>query len=404
VRDAAAGRLQPAYRLAPPKSPTERAIEAALDRPVTLSFDGVPLRDVVRQIASEQAIPAVLDEKSLPDVGIDSETPVTFQASGISLRSALSLMLGRMALTYEVWDEQMLITTRAEAESRLVPVVYSIGDLVPVLGSLRQRSAGCDALRDLIGSTIAPTSWSDVGGPGEQEVIGCRGLQAMVVWQTPEVHAKIERLLGTLRQIAEDVTAGRPASDYGFAPRMPTERAFAKALARRTTLRCDHEPLAEAVQRIGQQSGIYIVVDLPLLEEDHPLHAARINGRVNDEPLGDALPRLLCDAGLACLTKRDYLLITVPDEVTADLTLRFYNVNDLIAAAPRRRNPDADCDDLMDVIRETADPKGWDKVGGPGSMVPIFIGGTGFLAIAQTDGGHAEVKALLATLRCRLGR
>ena len=52
-----------------------------------------------------------IDEKALADMGIGSDTPITRNLKGITLRSALRLMLKELDLTYVIRDEVLSITT-----------------------------------------------------------------------------------------------------------------------------------------------------------------------------------------------------------------------------------------------------------------------------------------------------
>ena len=61
--------------------------------------------------------------------------------------------------------------------------------------------ADFDTLIELITSTIAPTSWDDVGGPGS--VVGFEGNLSLVVSQTQEVHQDIVDLLQQLRRLQD---------------------------------------------------------------------------------------------------------------------------------------------------------------------------------------------------------
>ena len=61
--------------------------------------------------------------------------------------------------------------------------------------------ADFDTLIELITSTIAPTSWDDVGGPGS--VVGFDGNLSLVVSQTQEVHQDIVDLLQQLRRLQD---------------------------------------------------------------------------------------------------------------------------------------------------------------------------------------------------------
>ena len=126
-------RLREKYKsvdLANPGSSEQRIYEA-LEKPVErFDFTETPLRDVIAQIEDSQGIPVEIDTKAFEDAGLDLMTPVTKNVSGISLRSALRLLLGELDLTYLVKDEVLLITTKDKAAENLVVKVYPVADLV----------------------------------------------------------------------------------------------------------------------------------------------------------------------------------------------------------------------------------------------------------------------------------
>ena len=110
--------------------PAEERIYEALDDTTALEFVETPLADVVVYLKDRHEIEIQLDRKALEDAGAGSDTPITQDLKGISLRSALRLMLGGMDLTYVVKDEVLLITTPEKAGSELVTKVYPVADLV----------------------------------------------------------------------------------------------------------------------------------------------------------------------------------------------------------------------------------------------------------------------------------
>ena len=70
------------------------SIEKTLSKPWKLDFDNVPLAEAVARLQAESKLNLHLDERALEDAGTSLDVPVTAQLSGISLRSALQLMLG----------------------------------------------------------------------------------------------------------------------------------------------------------------------------------------------------------------------------------------------------------------------------------------------------------------------
>ena len=110
----------------------EKRIYDALDKTVeSLDFQETPLRDVINQLKDKFDIPIIADKKAFEDAGLDLDTTVITQnVSGISLRSALRLLLGDVDLTYLIKDEVLMITTKDKAAENLVIKVYPVGDLV----------------------------------------------------------------------------------------------------------------------------------------------------------------------------------------------------------------------------------------------------------------------------------
>ena len=71
----------------------EKKINEALKSPTQLEFIETPLTDVIDYLKDYHEIEIQIDKKALDDVGIGTDTPVTKNLKGISLRSALRLML-----------------------------------------------------------------------------------------------------------------------------------------------------------------------------------------------------------------------------------------------------------------------------------------------------------------------
>ncbi|MBM4094015.1 MAG: VWA domain-containing protein, partial [Planctomycetes bacterium] len=107
----------------------EKRIYDALLEETILEFDEAPLSEVVDYLKTARNIPIVIDKRALDDVGLGTDTPVTISLAGITLRSALKIMLKELDLTYVIRDEVLKITTPEEAENELITKVYPVGDL-----------------------------------------------------------------------------------------------------------------------------------------------------------------------------------------------------------------------------------------------------------------------------------
>ncbi len=112
------------------RNPVERKIVDALKSPTQFDFIATPLQDVGDFVGDLHDIEVQLDRRALSDVGIETDEPVTINVKGVSLRSAMRLMLHQLNLTYTIQDEVLLITTPEEVENRLTTQVFPVADLV----------------------------------------------------------------------------------------------------------------------------------------------------------------------------------------------------------------------------------------------------------------------------------
>ncbi|HEY3391839.1 MAG TPA: hypothetical protein VGK58_03980 [Lacipirellulaceae bacterium] len=124
----------------------EQRIERALRDPLEsagLEFTDTSLEEVVAFIQESYNIPVQLDAAALEEEGIDPQEPVNVSLRGISLRSALRILLKNLGLTYIIRDEVLLITSTTEADSALVVKVYPVADLVlPIDATLLSGGLG----------------------------------------------------------------------------------------------------------------------------------------------------------------------------------------------------------------------------------------------------------------------
>jgi hypothetical protein len=117
------------------RGPAEQKIFEELEKDTTLEYIETPLSDVIDYLEDLHGIQIELDTPALDAVGIGSDTPITRNLKGISLRSALRLMLSDLDLTYMVSDEVLQITTTDRAAENLITKVYPVGDLVLPIGN-----------------------------------------------------------------------------------------------------------------------------------------------------------------------------------------------------------------------------------------------------------------------------
>ena len=191
----------------------EAKIEEALASVTQLEFNESPLQDVIDYLKETKGIEIQLDRRVLEDVNVTKDTPATINVKGITLESALRLMLRNMQpeLTYMIKNEVLLITTPDVASEELVTKLYPVGDLVGCRDEHDAPWDDYDALIDVITSTTKPTTWDTVGAPGSVQGNTFGTAKILVVTQTREVHEEIADLLAKIREIAKNnPNAGTP--------------------------------------------------------------------------------------------------------------------------------------------------------------------------------------------------
>lgn len=160
-----------------------------LDAPTTANFGAITISDALRRLAEIHKIDLRFDVDQIRNVGRSLDiaaTSVSF--SGITLQSALKLILEPEALGYYVERETLVITSRGNAW--LTKTDY---DIRPLVRSGIPSKQFADAVRYL----IAPESWDTGGGGGS---LGVDELTLQVV-QRREIHQIIHRFIDSMLQL-----------------------------------------------------------------------------------------------------------------------------------------------------------------------------------------------------------
>ena len=177
----------------------ELKVRKTLQKKIDVEYLDTRLDKVLEDLGERLGIEIALDVCSLDDMGIGADTPMTFQVSDVSAASVLDLLLRPLELTFVVKDDFLVVLTEEAAEADLITRVYNVPDLVGI------EHPDFDSLTAVIASTIDPSSWDEVGGPGSIAPYEGGGLRVLVVSQTSEVHQRIERVLDALRGVRHEV-------------------------------------------------------------------------------------------------------------------------------------------------------------------------------------------------------
>ena len=135
----------------------EKRIAEALKQPTQIGSVETPLKDVVDYLKDFHRIEIQLDDKALRQAGISNDTPVSFNLNGVSLQSALRLLLRQLDLDYVIRDEVLFITTPREAAAmNVVQPTYRIPEMVA------QEKGLAEALRQPTPLEFVETPLKDV--------------------------------------------------------------------------------------------------------------------------------------------------------------------------------------------------------------------------------------------------
>jgi hypothetical protein len=115
------------------------AILAALKEKTEIDFKNQPLTDVIEYLKERHEIEIAMDVKSLEDEGISTDTPITCQSQGITLREALATMLDPLDLGFVVRHEVLLIAAKPIKPRLHLPEVPPGEALSPALAKALLR-------------------------------------------------------------------------------------------------------------------------------------------------------------------------------------------------------------------------------------------------------------------------
>ena len=160
-------------------SPNEKRIQKALSETTEVAFADNPLEEALNYLEDLHRIEIWLDKQALQDEGIATDQQISLTMSGISLRSALRLMLEPLGLTYLIEDEVMKITTQAKADEKMSTRVYPVADLVIPLQPPMGMGGGMGGMGGGMGGMGGGMGMGGMGGMGGRGGMGGMGVGMM---------------------------------------------------------------------------------------------------------------------------------------------------------------------------------------------------------------------------------
>jgi hypothetical protein len=114
----------------PAQSQVHKSIEQALDEQAEINAIDQPLIDVIRQLRDGTGQNFAIDLPAIEEEGVATSTAVSLQLRGVTLRSALKILLSEFNLTWIVENEVIKITSVTRAMGTLDVRAYRVGGLL----------------------------------------------------------------------------------------------------------------------------------------------------------------------------------------------------------------------------------------------------------------------------------
>ena len=210
----------------PAQSQVHKSIEQALDEQAEINAIDQPLIDVIRQLRDGTGQNFAIDSPAIEEEGVTTNTKVNLQLRGVTLRSALKILLSEFRLTWIVENEVLKITSVTRAMGTLDVRAYRVGGLL-MPGEDKEQQL--ERLIELVQSTIEPSSWDVAGGQGTIKAF--LGGDSLVVRQHQNIHHRIGLLLPSMSRLvsraATSIDDLKPSAD-GRTPQVHFHRSGAK--------------------------------------------------------------------------------------------------------------------------------------------------------------------------------
>jgi hypothetical protein len=222
ARPAAAGAIQvaksePLAKVTPepneagPQGPSrsgKAALERALQSPTKMEFEGLQFREAIEFLKDLHKIEIQLDHKALSDAGFDPDKQVDKRLLGVTLESALNLLLREHDLAWTIANEVLLITTKEQEQNLQMTRLYDVADLVTCRDSKDKVWDDYDTLIELVTAGIDPRDWDSVGGPNQVKAGTLGSGKILLVRASYGVQRKVADLLKEIRAVGDKQTVG----------------------------------------------------------------------------------------------------------------------------------------------------------------------------------------------------
>ena len=324
-------------------------VEGALRKPATVDARNQPLQEVVVQLAAQHKINVWIDFRSLADVGVPADTPITYQAKDQPLEDVLHNMLGPLHLdAYPVKNEVVVIASHNIGWRKDILGLY-METRVYVMKKKPAQWEDVEELSNQIVSQVSPDEWDRVGGAGNSYPLYT--LPALVVRNTYWVLREIEKRFGQQLQR----THVGPLS-------FPTGLRVPDALLKPCTMEVHAMKLSEFATYLNNSFGLKCELDGQAMKDVGIPDDLPVSAVFRQVRLMTALDLVLGNCDLMYVIKEDgTLTITTPSAALSQLVSVDYPVGPLTNSGSGLPPDNAS---LHQLIRNNVAPTSWTDVGG----------------------------------------
>jgi len=194
---------KPAAKATTARITGKAAIRQALEQKIDVNFDKTPLKDALDALSEKLHVAIHPVYKSLDDVCVTHDTPVTFEQTQVTGVKALGAILVPLELDWRVEEQCLLVTSDVLGDSMLENVIYDVTDLVLVQDPAGEWADNFEPLVNAVRNGVCPRTWGNEGYGGTVTPLSLPISALLVVSQSREVHEEVKQFLAELRRLED---------------------------------------------------------------------------------------------------------------------------------------------------------------------------------------------------------
>lgn len=427
----------------------EKRVLQALSKKIRFECEDMPLDEAIVRISDVIDCDIVVDLDRLQDEGISPNTTVTLKLGEITAWQILHFLLDPLQLTWIANDGVLEVTTVNHAKDVLVTRVYDVHKLCKLLEPLtremflRQPRAKPNPAGGMGGGggffNVPPTAIlnnlpGQFNGVGMQmragggaaaanpRVIAAPSVEAvlanmiihctpyewmlrdgnggavqlgqgcLVISQTYRAHFEIAGILDALEQFVDGKAKSKSIAARRIGYPADEDAKVFEALARRSTVVIEAEPLQNVIRKIATDAGLTLWFDAGRINDegidlDDPI---RLRGKMQRLPLAICLKKILEPFKLAVVVDEGVVVVTTQSRASEITSVRFYDIEGISKIA--NEDPGAG---VVAVLSRSTNGR-WQEFDGEGGDVTLIS--SKHLAVLQTQQVHSEIALLIEDL------